>query len=90
MVEDWAESCGFERLVVLACDDKAAAELLFEMLDGRELELVELLAGLKVEWPLCLYELLPLLFHDGLLVWDLMVVKPFSDGFETCVGVRGL
>ena len=74
MAEHWTEGNGFEGLVVFTCDDKAGAQFLLEVLDGGELELVELLASLSVEWPLVLNELFPLVFHRGLLVWQLVMI----------------
>ena len=76
--------------MVFSCDDKTGAQFLFEVLDGRELQFVELLASLTVEWPLVVYELLPLHFGSGLLVWDLVIVKPPDDGFESSIDAGGL
>ena len=46
MVKQWTESNGFEGLVVFPCDDKGAAKFLLEVLNGGELEFVELLTCL--------------------------------------------
>ena len=74
MVKDWAEGSGLEGFVVFPCDDKGAAKFLLEVLNGGELEFVELLTSLQVKWPLVVQELLPLLLHCGSLVGYSVVV----------------
>ena len=90
MVKDWAEGSGFEGFVVFPCDDKGAAKLLLEVLNGGELEFVELLTRFQVKWPLVVQELFPLLLHCGSLVGYFVVVQPSSDGFESLCSVGGL
>ena len=60
VVEDWAESHWSEWFVILSCDHKIIVEKLFELLDLFELEFVLSGALLKMEWPLGVEKVVPL------------------------------
>ena len=94
MVEDWAESIGFEGLVILTCDYKVSVKGVLEADHCVSCEFGVSGNGrldlLQVEWPFSADEQCPFLLEFMLGEWDVVMSEPVCDRLLSMVGVRGL